>query len=95
MDFVGLILVAFSLSLILLPFTLVNNANGKWKNPSMIAMVVIGVVIFPIFIVYEWLVPARPVVPMRWLRRLPILGACLIGFFDFISFYLQYTYLFS
>jgi len=57
-------------------------------------MLVVGGVLFPIFLVYEWKVPAKPVVPMRWLRRGPILGACLIGFFDFVSFYLQYTYLY-
>lgn len=57
-------------------------------------MIVIGAILFPIMIIYEWKVPAKPVVPMRWLRRGPILGACLIGFFDFVSFYLQYTYLY-
>jgi len=95
MDFIGLILVATSLALILLPFTLYASAKGGWKNPSMIAMVVVGVVLFPIFLLYEAYVPARPVFPMRWLRRTPILGACLIGFFDFVSFYLQFTYLYS
>ena len=59
-----------------------------------IAMLVVGGVLFPVFLVYEWRIPAKPVVPMRWLRRGPILGACLIGFFDFVSFYLQYTYLY-
>ena len=57
-------------------------------------MLVVGGVLFPLFLIYEWKVPAKPVVPMRWLRRGPILGACLIGFFDFVSFYLQYTYLY-
>lgn len=95
MDFVGLILLATSLALILLTFALVYNAKGQWKNASMIAMLVVGCVAFPIFIAYEWKVPARPVFPMRWFRRLPIFGACLIGFFDFVSFYLQFTYLYS
>lgn len=57
-------------------------------------MLVVGGVLFPVFLVFEWRIPAKPVVPMRWLRRGPILGACLIGFFDFVSFYLQYTYLY-
>ncbi|GMK58689.1 hypothetical protein CspeluHIS016_0601310 [Cutaneotrichosporon spelunceum] len=95
MDFVGLILLGMSLALILLTFALVYKAKGQWKNASMIAMLVVGCVLFPVFLVYEWKVPARPVFPMRWFRRLPIFGACLIGFLDFVSFYLQFTYLFS
>jgi hypothetical protein len=58
-------------------------------------MIVVGIILFPAFLLYEWTVPSKPVMPMRWLRRGPILGACLIGFFDFVSFYLQGTYLYS
>ena len=57
-------------------------------------MIIIGLLVLPIFLVYEH-IPPKPILPMRWLRRGPILGACLIGFFDFVSFYLQYTYLYS
>jgi len=95
MDLMGLILVAASLALILLPLGLAPAASKGWHTPSMLAMIIIGCVLFPIFLVFEWKVPRKPVVPMRWLRRGPILGACLIGFFDFVSFYLQYTYLYS
>lgn len=95
LDLMGLVLVAASLALILLPLGLAPLASRGWRTPSMIAMIVVGVVLFPIFIVFEWKFPKKPVVPMRWLRRGPILGACLIGFFDFVSFYLQYTYLYS
>ncbi|RXK36198.1 hypothetical protein M231_06542 [Tremella mesenterica] len=95
MDLLGLLLVAASLALILLPLGLAPYSRRHWHTPSMIAMVTVGAVLFPIFLIYEWKVPQKPVVPMRWLRRGPILGACLIGFFDFVSFYLQYTYLYS
>ncbi|KAK4688897.1 MFS transporter, SIT family, siderophore-iron:H+ symporter, partial [Tremellales sp. Uapishka_1] len=95
MDLVGLILIACSLALILLPLGLAPEAKNGWKNPSMLAMICVGVVLFPFMIIYEWKIPRKPVVPMRWLRKGPILGACLIGFFDFVSFYLQFTYLYS
>ncbi|WWC86118.1 uncharacterized protein L201_000989 [Kwoniella dendrophila CBS 6074] len=95
MDAAGLILIAASLALILLPLGLAPAAKGQWHNSSMIAMITIGAVLFPVMLVYEWKVPRKPVVPMRWLKRGPILGACLIGFTDFVSFYLQYTYLYS
>ncbi|WRT64021.1 uncharacterized protein IL334_000948 [Kwoniella shivajii] len=95
MDLAGLVLIAASLALILLPLGLAPAAKGQWHNPSMIGMVTVGAILFPIMLVFEWKVPRKPVVPMRWLRRGPILGACLIGFSDFVSFYLQYTYLYS
>ncbi|TYJ53742.1 hypothetical protein B9479_005650 [Cryptococcus floricola] len=95
MDFVGLVLIAASLALILLPLGLAPSASKGWKTPSMIVMLVIGGLLFPVAMLYEAKVPKKPVVPYRWLKQGPILGACLIGFFDFVSFYLQYTYLYS
>ncbi|WVF70813.1 hypothetical protein IAT40_005607 [Kwoniella sp. CBS 6097] len=95
MDFIGLLLIAASLALILLPLGLAPKAVRGWKTPSMIGMIVVGAVLFPLTLIFEWKFPRKPVVPMRWLKRGPILGACLIGFFDFVSFYLQYTYLYS
>ncbi|WWD18029.1 hypothetical protein CI109_102476 [Kwoniella shandongensis] len=95
MDLMGLVLVAASLALILLPLGLAPKAVRGWKTPSMIGMIVVGGILFPLFLIFEWKFPRKPVVPMRWLKRGPILGACLIGFFDFVSFYLQYTFLYS
>ncbi|BEJ15902.1 hypothetical protein CspHIS471_0505070 [Cutaneotrichosporon sp. HIS471] len=95
MDFVGLILVAASLALILVPLGIVPAPDNNWDHSTLIAMGLFGVVLFAVFLIYEWRVPAHPVFPMRWLRRTPILSSCLIGFFDFTSFYLQYTYLYS
>ncbi|ORX34245.1 major facilitator superfamily domain-containing protein [Kockovaella imperatae] len=95
MDLVGLLLVGSSLCLILLPLGLAPQTAAGWKNPKMGVMIVCGMALLPLFILYEYALPARPVMPMRWLRRAPILGACLIGFFDFVSFYLQQTYLYS
>jgi hypothetical protein len=56
---------------------------------------ILGGLLLPVFVFYEWNIPQSPVLPMRWLNSGPILGACLIGFFDFASFYLQGTYLYS
>ncbi|WVO17819.1 hypothetical protein L204_105517 [Cryptococcus depauperatus] len=95
MDFIGLTLVAASLALILLPLGLAPKAAEGWKTPSIIVMIVVGGCLFPVFLWYESKFPAKPIMPMELLKRGPVLGACLIGFFDFVSFYLQYTYLYS
>ncbi|KAJ9122246.1 hypothetical protein QFC22_001666 [Naganishia vaughanmartiniae] len=95
LDIVGLVLVATSLALILLPLTLSANVPGGWHNNTMRGMLLGGLVLFPIFCWYETKFPRLPLVPYRFLRNKSILGACLIGFFDFVSFYLQYTNLYN
>lgn len=54
MDAAGLILLGFAWSLILLPFTLAYSANGGWKNASMIAMEVVGILLLITFTAYEF-----------------------------------------
>lgn len=91
MDIIGLILVATSLALILLPLSLAQTSKGGWSNPSMIAMIVIGCVLFPVFIVYDTKFAKYPIMPWKFLKNASILASCIIGFTDFVSFYLQFT----
>ncbi|PSS03712.1 hypothetical protein PHLCEN_2v3966 [Hermanssonia centrifuga] len=62
---------------------------------SIIAMLVIGIVLLFVFSVWETWFAKRPVVPLRFLRNRSFIGAAWIGFFDFVSFYLTNTYLYS
>jgi hypothetical protein len=62
---------------------------------SMIAMLTIGPIVLIAFGIYEWKFASRPIVPMKFLHNKAIVGASLIGFFDFISFYLTSSYLYS
>ncbi|KAK0206671.1 drug:h+ antiporter [Desarmillaria ectypa] len=95
LDVVGLVLIGTSVALILLPLTLAENASGGWNNPSMIAMLVIGCVLFPAVGPWEFKFAKYPVIPWRFITNFTAVGACLIGFFDYISFYLTYVYLYS
>lgn len=79
LDIVGLVLVATSLALILLPLTLSANVPGGWHNNTMRGMLLGGLILFPIFCWYETKFPRLPLVPYRFLRNRSILGACLIG----------------
>lgn len=94
MDFIGLLLIGASLALILLPLGLAPETRSEWAHGGLLGTAAVGVILFATFLYYEWHVPTFPVFPMRWLARTPILSACLIGFLDFTSFYLQYTYLY-
>ncbi|KAJ7599324.1 drug:h+ antiporter [Mycena floridula] len=95
LDLIGLLLLGTSVALILLPLTLAATANHGWKNSSMIAMLVIGFVVIPIFLLWEIKFAKHPVIPARFCVNRSIVIASLIGFFDFISFYLTFTYLYS
>lgn len=54
--------------------------------------VVLGFVILIAAVIYEGWFASVPIVPGRFLRNTTVLCAGLINFFDFISFYLQFTY---
>ncbi|KAI9060414.1 drug:h+ antiporter [Trametes sanguinea] len=95
LDVVGLALLGTAVALILLPLTLAQNAKGMWHNPSMIAMLVVGCVLLPAFAMWDIFMAKRPVFPRRFLKNPSVMIASWIGFFDFFSFYLTFTYLYS
>ncbi|KAF8754611.1 Major Facilitator Superfamily [Rhizoctonia solani] len=82
-DMLGLLILAGGVACVLLPLTLAKSAKGGWANPSMITMLTVGPIFFIAFGIYEWKFAAYPIVPMRFLRNKAVVGAALIGFFDF------------
>ncbi|KAI8995203.1 drug:h+ antiporter [Trametes punicea] len=95
LDVVGLTILGTAVALILLPLTLAQGAKGQWNNPSMIAMIVVGCVLLPAFALWDIYFAKRPVFPRRFLTNRSVVFAAWIGFFDFFSFYLSFTYLYS
>lgn len=62
-DALGLILLGFGWSLLLLPFSLNTYADNGWKNPSLVAMMVVGGLLLIAYVVYEikWAkIPSAP-----------------------------------
>ncbi|KAG8793831.1 hypothetical protein FRC12_001461 [Ceratobasidium sp. 428] len=94
-DIFGLLILAGGVACVLLPLTLAAKAKGGWHNPSMIAMLTVGPILLILFGIYEWKFASHPIVPMKFLRNKAVVGAALIGFFDFVSFYLTFSYLYS
>ncbi|KAH8109673.1 drug:h+ antiporter [Phellopilus nigrolimitatus] len=95
LDLIGLVLLGAGVSLILLPLTLAVKAKNEWRNPSMIAMLVVGGVLLILFAVWDLCFASRPVIAPRFMRNRSVVLPSLIGFFDFMSFYLTYVYLYS
>ena len=61
----------------------------------MIAMLVVGCILLPVIAVWEIFFAKRPVIARRFLTNRTVIIAAWIGFFDFFSFYLTQTYLYS
>ncbi|KAI5994577.1 major facilitator superfamily domain-containing protein [Pisolithus orientalis] len=93
LDLVGLILLGAAISLILLPLTM--SVSGSLRSGPIIAMLIVGVVLLGIFAYWDIRVAKIPVFAPRFMRNTSVIIAALIGFFDFMSFYLTYTYLYS
>ena len=68
-DAFGLILLGTGFSLLLLPFTLYTTAENAWKNPSLIAMFVVGGAALVAFMVWELRFAAHPIQPAYILNR--------------------------
>lgn len=85
LDAGGLLLFAAAISLILLPLTLAPNADGKWSNPSMIAMLVIGGVFLLLFPLWETSKKLAPTAffPRGLFKEQTIIAGVLIAFFYF------------
>ncbi|KAF9443003.1 drug:h+ antiporter [Macrolepiota fuliginosa MF-IS2] len=95
LDIVGLALIGTSVALILLPLTLAEAAKGRWKNTLMIVMIVVGAVLIPVYIIWDFRFTKYPVITKRFVLNRTVVFAALLGAFDFVLFYISYTYLFS
>ncbi|KAG7087766.1 hypothetical protein E1B28_013707 [Marasmius oreades] len=91
-DAFGLILLGFGWSLFLLPFSLKTYAKNGWKNPSMIAMMVVGGIILILFALYERFLAAKPIMPRRLLLNKTFMCAAGIDFFYFMAGQLRGLY---
>ncbi|KAJ1300115.1 hypothetical protein OPQ81_002595 [Rhizoctonia solani] len=81
MDIVGLTFVGLIFGLILFPISLVKTVHGGWSNPSIIAMLVVGVACIPIFIVWERLFATQAIMSKRLITNRAFLAAVGIHFF--------------
>ncbi|KAK3900397.1 general substrate transporter [Staphylotrichum tortipilum] len=93
-DALGVFLFSAGLTVFLLPFTLAGEAPNGWASGYIIAMIVVGFVVFCAFIVYEWLLAPVPMFNFRLLSDRTVLGTCLLGSSYQVSYYC-WAYYFS
>ncbi|KAK1489048.1 major facilitator superfamily transporter [Colletotrichum cuscutae] len=91
-DVVGLILVMAGWSMLLLPFSLVSNATHQWKSPTIICLIVFGVIGLALFALWERNFAKVSLFPYHFLKDRTILGACLVYGIMFASIYCWDSY---
>lgn len=91
-DIVGLVILGFAFSLILLPFTLASGADGGWSNPSMIAMIVMGFVCLIIFVLFEMLLAPKPIMTKRIMNNRAFVAGVVIHTFNQMASSVRNTY---
>ncbi|KFG78297.1 siderochrome-iron transporter [Metarhizium anisopliae] len=86
-DVVGAVILMAAFVLFLLPFSLVSYGRATYDSATFIAMVVAGVVLFPVFAAWEkWFARTHFI---RWelFRQRTVLGACCMSALSYFSFY--------
>lgn len=94
-DALGLVLMGFGWSLLLLPFSLQPYAKGGWSNPSLIAMLVVGPVLLLTFAIYEIFWAPFPLMPRRILYNKTFTTAVIINFIYMLADGIRSQYLSS
>ncbi|CCF57740.1 hypothetical protein KAFR_0D00930 [Kazachstania africana CBS 2517] len=95
-DVVGLILLAATFGLILIPFTLAEKKNYQWKKASYIVPEVLGwAVSLPLYCIWEKFFARFPLTPLATVKDRGIYGALLVSLFIDFVYYMQHTYLYT
>ncbi|KAG0668230.1 ferrioxamine B transporter [Maudiozyma exigua] len=96
LDFIGLLLVAITFGLILIPFTLAGGINTEWKTAHIIVPEVLGwVVSLPLYIIWEVKFAKYPITPYKLIKDRGIFSALIIGFLINFIWYMQGDYMYT
>ncbi|KAI3396010.1 hypothetical protein diail_581 [Diaporthe ilicicola] len=91
-DIFGLILLGVSFSLLLLPLTLAEDADGGWENAHIIAMLVVGFVLLIVFVLFEVFVAPKPLMTKRVLKNRAFLAGLTVFTFNQTASSVRNTY---
>ncbi|KAI9294603.1 MFS general substrate transporter [Neoconidiobolus thromboides FSU 785] len=77
-DIIGFVLLITSLIMILLPINIAGTLEDGWSTPSMIALMVVGGILFMGLLLWESDYAKLPLIPLELLKTKTTLGAILI-----------------
>ncbi|KAF2011089.1 MFS general substrate transporter [Aaosphaeria arxii CBS 175.79] len=77
LDLLGALLLIGGLAMTLLPMTIAGRKNtDRWEKPSSIILLIIGVLTFIAFLVWDGKFASNPIVPYRTIRERNVIVAC-------------------
>lgn len=85
LDIFGLLLLSAAVTLILVPLTLAARVDNGWRNKSIVAMVVVGLLcllMLPLWETSKRLAP-KPLLSLHLLKQRTALAGCALAFFYF------------
>ena len=85
LDIFGLLLLSSAVTLILIPLTLAAKAENGWKNKSIVAMIVVGLIclfFLPFWETSKKLAP-KPLLSLHLLKQRTALAGCALAFWYF------------
>ena len=91
-DLVGLFLITGGLGLFLLPFSIYSYQPNGWKEPFIIAMIIIGGIMIILFAVWERFFAPVTYIPYDLLLDRTVFGACVLAATLFVCFYIWNSY---
>ncbi|KAJ5291908.1 Major facilitator superfamily domain general substrate transporter [Penicillium angulare] len=94
LDVVGIILMIGVFACILVPFTLAGGVTAQWKTAKVIAPLVIGVLLIPVWMYWERTCK-HPMLPFKHLKNRGVWGALGIAVMLNTAWYLQGDFLYT
>ncbi|KAM0269039.1 hypothetical protein ACHAQH_009850 [Verticillium albo-atrum] len=77
LDLIGALLLVGGLAMTLLPITIAGRRNtDKWKEASSIVLLIVGVLTFIAFLVWDYKYATKPIIPYRTMRERNVIIAC-------------------
>ncbi|KAH6639773.1 major facilitator superfamily domain-containing protein [Boeremia exigua] len=86
-DVIGLLLICGGFSIFLLPFSLAAYQADGWRSPTIICMIVFGLVLLALFAAWERFWAPKTFFPFHLLTDRSVIAACLLGANSWIAFY--------
>lgn len=95
LDVPAAILLALVLGCILVPVDLASGVKSKWINPHILGPFVLGFVLIPFLIFWEYKFSRMPIIPWRLIKDRGIWAAMAVSFFLSLSTFIIYGQLYT
>ncbi|EHK45528.1 hypothetical protein TRIATDRAFT_128042 [Trichoderma atroviride IMI 206040] len=91
-DAVGLFLLSAGVAFFLLPFNLYTNEAKGWRSALILSFLIVGIVLIILFVVWEKFFVPVSFLPWSILQDRTVLGACILSFVLFLSYFCWSSY---